>query len=118
MNQCTHESCGREKRVWLPRGSHSSDVVPHPWCKHCGVIKNISDDHPQKLGYWMNILSKIEYHLSLKKIQKRLVAKCLESHPCFNDLYGTTGSDQHELFVKTVSKICNLSYHSVDSLVR
>ena len=106
---CYHESCGNEGRVWLPEGrSLKSDVSLHHWCIHCGVVKNISDDRPKKMGYWMNVLSRIAKRFSLTQSQKRLVVKELESDECFDDLYGTTGSAQKEVFVETVKKYCSL----------
>jgi len=117
MDKCIHESCGREARVWLPTGNNTSEVVPHPWCKHCGVVKNISYDRPKEFGYWMNILSRIKNNYSLKKVQIRLVSKYLESNIYFNDLYGITGSAQSELFIKTVSRICKIPKQYIDSLV-
>ena len=117
MISCNHDSCGREKRVWLPTVDSLSEIALHPWCKHCGLVKNISDDRAHRLGYWMNILSQVANHFSLKEVQKHLIAKHLESHDCFDDVYSVTGSTQREVFVKTVSRICGLSERSVDSLV-
>ncbi len=117
MITCKHESCGREARVWLPTDSIASEVVLHPWCKHCGIVKNISDDRPKNIGYWMNNLAKISNQFSLKKVQIRLVSKYLEAHNYFNDLYGITGSAQCEVFIKTVYRICKISKHSIDSLI-
>ena len=113
MVTCKHESCGRENQVWLPTSNYSSETALHPWCINCGLVKNISDDRPHNLGYWINILSRISKRFSLKKVQTRLVSKYLESHIDFNDLYGITYSAQSELFVKTVTRICKISEHLI-----
>ena len=113
MSVCKHESCGRECRVWLPVENVVSDVIPHPWCRHCGVIKNISDDCPKELGYWINILSRISTQYSLKKVQTRLVSKYLENKSCFHDLYGITGSAQTDEFLRAVSSICKIPKNSI-----
>ncbi len=111
-------SSGREKWVWLPADVHSgADVRSHPWCVHCGVVKNISDDRAHKLGYWMNILSKITDRFSIKQVQKRLTAKELTSHELFNDIYGITGFSQKELFKNIVAKYCNINAQSIDSFI-
>ena len=116
MVSCNHESCGKENRVWLPSDAYlKSEAVLHPWCKHCGLIKNISDDHPHDAGYWMNILSRIAHHFSLKQVQRRLIAQDLNSHDCFGDLYGITGSAKKELFIRIIKKYCNIDMHSIDS---
>ena len=120
MTLCFHESCGRESKVWLPlpTGDHfRTDVKLHPWCKHCGLVKNISDDRSHVLGYWMNILSRIADRFSLKQIQKRLIAKELTSHKWFNDTYGITGFSQKELFKNIVKKYCNINAQSIDSFI-
>lgn len=116
--KCYHESCGNEDRVWLPEDRNlKSDVLLHHWCIHCGVVKNISDDMPKKMGYWTNVLSRIAKRFSLTQSQKRLVVKELESRECFDDLYGTTGSVQKEVFVKAIKKYCNLHHSIIDSYV-
>ena len=53
MNLCHHTTCGYEERVWVPiqGSSRGSDVLPHPWCINCGLVKNISEDRPKKLGF-------------------------------------------------------------------
>ena len=117
MSVCKHESCGRECRVWLPIENVFSDIVPHPWCKNCGVIKNISDDRPKELGYWINILSRISNQYKLKKVQTRLVSKYLESNNNFNDLYGITGSAQKKEFIRAISSICKIPKNPIYSLI-
>ncbi|MFW6173105.1 MAG: hypothetical protein ACOC5T_05115 [Elusimicrobiota bacterium] len=116
MTNCLHISCGREKKVWLPVRDHSgADVNLHPWCVHCGVVKNISDDRARNLGYWMNILSKISRRFSFKQVQKRCIAKELASHEWFNDTYSITGYSQKELFKNIVAKYCNINVNTIES---
>ena len=129
MVECKHESCGRENRIWLPKysqmsddtrdisSSSRSDIALHHWCVNCGCIKNISDDRPKRMGYWMNILSGIATDQSLSQIQKRLVVKELESYEHFEDLYGITGSAQKEIFVKTLKKYCKLNESMIYSYI-
>ncbi len=116
MANCVHRSCGRDKRVWLPLSDHSvADVKLHPWCIDCGVVKNISDDRGHKLGYWMNILSKISDSFSLKQVQKRCIATELASYEWFNDKYFVSGSSQKALFKNIVKKYCKINVNSLES---
>jgi len=80
-------------------------------------VKNISDDKAHELGYWMNILSKIADRFSLKQIQKRLIAKELNSHELFSDTYGITGFSQKEMFKEILKKYCNIDTHNIDSFI-
>jgi hypothetical protein len=115
---CCHESCGFEERIWLPeRLSTKSDVALHQWCVLCGVIRNISDDRPKKIGFWINVLSRIAKRFSLTETQKRLMVKEIESNECFEDLYGTTGSAQREVFIKAIEKYCNLGEATIASYI-
>lgn len=120
MTVCSHESCSRENKQWLPMSTDNyqrDDVKLHPWCIHCGLVKNISDDRPHELGFWMNNLSKIADQFYLKQVQKRLISKELNSNKLFNDYYGITGSSQKNLFKKIVKKYCNINDRSIDSLI-
>lgn len=129
MVVCSHESCGREQRVWLPKNinilgnirnkgsSGTSDIAPHHWCVLCGCVKNISDDRARKMGYWINVLSKITRECLVTQYQKRLVVKELKAYECFDDMYGTIGSAQREVFVKVVKKYCSLCESTIDSFI-
>ncbi len=129
MVNCCHESCGRDDRIWLPKVGKASDdarstgssgrfdAALHHWCVFCGCIKNISDDRPKKMGYWINILSRIAKDCGVSQSQKRLVVKALESYEDFDDMYGTTGSSQRDVFVKVVKKYCGLCEGTIDSFV-
>jgi len=116
MKKCSHQSCGREERVWyLTDISSYSDIKQHPWCVHCGMIKNITDDRPHKIGYWMNKLGAIAKHCSLKRVNTRMMSKEIEKHVVFDDTYGTTGSNQKMMFKKIIRKYCNINPKIIDS---
>jgi len=116
MEKCSHQSCGKEYQEWLPMFD-CNDIVRHPWCVKCGRVKNITEDKAKKLGYWINILSKLTNHYSLKQVQKRGISIELANHEDFNDIYGITGSYQKELFKKIIKKYCIIDFKIVDSLV-
>ena len=117
MNQCEHLICGKEERVWLPTQDHRyGSLEKHPWCKTCGLVKNISDDRPRKIGYWMNIFSYVASVIPLAQVQKRLIAKEIESCEVFHDMFGSFGSDQKTQFIQIVSKYVSLKSLDLDSL--
>ncbi len=104
MTQCEHENCGREYRLWLPDGPYvRTDIQLHPWCVHCGQIKNISDDQGKKVGYWNNVLSRLNSHLPMTQVQKRLVIQAIVGHNGFSDLYAVTETAQKDVFVSFVN---------------
>lgn len=118
MVLCNHKSCEYDKRVWLPlHNNRGSDLALHPWCEECGLVKNISDDRPRGIGYWMNVLSRIVNRFSITQCQKRLVVKRLDAYECFDDMYGITGSTQKEIFVKIVKNYCSLHEKSIDPFI-
>lgn len=103
--QCEHQNCGREHRLWLPDGTALwKEVELHPWCVHCGQIKNISDDKGKKVGYWVNMLARLSNHLQITQVQKRLILQDLSNHDGFSDTYSVTHSAQEELFVMIIEK--------------
>jgi hypothetical protein len=118
MSGCTHCECSRNKKIWLPLNfNNNTDVEKHAWCVHCGIVKNISDDRPKQIGYWMNILSYMAYKLSLTQCQKRLIAKEIESLDYFRDSFSSYGSSQMEIFNKILSKYCNISSSKFKELI-
>ena len=115
---CSHESCKKDEKIWLPVDYNSkSEANLHHWCIHCGLVKDISDDQPKKIGHWMNTLSKISHHLSFTQCQKRLIANELRTCEEFEDLYGITGSAQRNLFIKVMEKYCNINRTNIDSFI-
>ena len=106
MEQCNHENCGREYRIWLPLTTDQikGDIQLHPWCIHCGQIQNISDDRGKKIGYWINMLSRLTTHLSITQVQRRLILKAINNHDGFFDIYSITFSDQKKVFVSVIEE--------------
>ena len=115
-----HQDCGYDERVWLPINDEPVDTVRHPYCKHCGVVRNLSGDRAVGIGYFMNVLSSMKIS-NKKKIltdsQIRLISKELTNMEDFEDKYWMRGDAQEELFVKTVRKYCNLSEFYIRSLL-
>jgi dsDNA-specific endonuclease/ATPase MutS2 len=117
---CTHEDCEYEKRVWLPINTDASETLKHPFCKHCGAVRNLSRDRATDLGYFMNILSLMK-RSNRKKIitdvQIRLISKELMGVDDFNDKYWMRRSIQEALFISAVNKYCKLSQNYIKSFL-
>lgn len=98
-----HESCGVTENIWLPYKyeGRSRGLKPHPYCIHCGMVKNISSDRAKPMGYYTNMLAR----MSITKVQLRLIVKELE-RICFDDPYSLTRSDQEKVFNQVVQKYC------------
>jgi hypothetical protein len=108
MTNCIHKICGKEDRKWLPvTEANNYSIEKHSWCLNCGVIKNMSDDRPHGIGYWMNLLSSISNYYKLKQCQKRLIAKEIELSENLNDKFGTYGSNQRIIFKRIIKKYIN-----------
>ncbi len=87
---CNHESCGSIEKVWLPFvvNGQTKGLKSHSYCIHCGVIKNLSYEKLRDIGYYMNVLSKINKHvIKISKVQLRLIALELEKN---DDFYSIT----------------------------
>jgi len=122
MIHCKHESCGAAEKVWLPYEieGRSKGLKPHPYCIHCGVVKNISRDRAKPLGYYVNELAKkpitkvqmrlIIKNLSLKKkaLSKKLNGKGNYILYAIKE-YSMTKSVQEEIFSSVIRKYCKLS---------
>ena len=118
MVTCLHTSCNKEQSLWLHETRCiTSDVSLHRWCVLCGVVQNITEDGPRKIGYWMNILRKIEKRYSLTQCQKRLIVKALETNDSFSDLFSISGSEQKEVFIRIVKQYCNICERTIASFI-
>lgn len=108
---CDHKLCGNIQKVWLPyefRGLVKG-LKSHPYCVHCGAVKNISSDRAKPPGYYINILS----HLSLSKVQTRLIAKDMEELWDFDDAFSISSYVQEQIFINLVKKYSGLSEHTI-----
>jgi len=107
---CEHNSAG--KGVWYPL--EGKGVRLHPYCRHCGVLKNVSEDRAKRSGYFMNSLAEIKKRLGrqssrLSDAQIRLISKELEEHMDFSDVYWIPFSNQKQVFLSIAQKYTNLS---------
>ena len=99
--------------VWLPVTEiNNNSVEKHPWCRQCGLVKNISEDFPRGLGYWMNLLSYISDRYNLTQCQKRLMAKDIEASEYLDDTFSTCNSFQKRIFNKIINKYIHVNIDS------
>ncbi len=110
---CEHLKSGKD---WLPilKERKDSTLAPHPYCRSCGLVRNIGPDRAKKLGFYTEVLSELERYLRLEyskrgkhkltESQKRLMVKDMEEDILFNDIYGSIASAQEERFVEIVRK--------------
>jgi hypothetical protein len=108
---CEHKICGSTQKVWLPfepRGQMKG-LKPHLYCLKCGFIKNISSDRARPIGYFMNVLS----HLSIAKVQTRMIAKELENIAAFDDVFSISEFTQEQIFIDAVRKYSNLAESTI-----
>ena len=116
MSSCMHESCGVDDRIWVPITTELyTEAALHPWCIHCGQIKNISEDPGKKPGYWQNVLSRIIRKYDITQVQKRLILKALDKTEGFYDTYSCTKMDQKNHFFRTVERYAHISYQELDA---
>ncbi len=111
--ECPHISTDSD---WLPLLREDTELTLslHPYCDHCGMVRNVGPDRPRKLGYYVDRLSELERYLKnedekkgknkLTEVHKRLIVKELGDEEVFNDLYGVLASTQEQKFVEIVKK--------------
>ena len=118
--KCLHISCGTKEKVWLPFESQGLQhgYRPHPYCIHCGSIKNISSDKIRNIGYYINVLSKLAKQSNeIKEVQKRLIIIELSNLDYFEDSYLTRDS-QEIIFIKIVKKYSSISENQIYSILK
>jgi hypothetical protein len=106
--KCNHHDCGNSEKVWLPYvvGEHSYALISHPFCTECGMVKNISPDRAVGIGYFINVLSRIDEHLKIpgSSVRMRLAVKDLEKIEDFEDKYSMSKFAQERVFISIIKK--------------
>ncbi len=115
-----HEDCRYSEMEWLPPSSPMVERVPiqhKPYCRKCGVVKNIGSDRARKLGFFATALGRLRSRIekehdrstySIAKVseaQVRLIIKRLESTEGFDDPYAMTFHAQLDLFEVAVKSV-------------
>ena len=91
----------------------------HPFCVHCGLVKNVGSDRAKRIGYYVNILSRMEHSLKTPgaKVRMRLVAKELENSRDFDDTYSMSGYAQERIFTTIVRKYFPIQESVIQSFI-
>ena len=94
-------------------------IKPHPYCRKCGTIKNISSDRGKKMGYFIVVLSNLKKELESKgykisEAQMRNITNELSRIDGFDDVWWITLSKQKEIFIKVVRKYVKVSERVIE----
>jgi len=96
-SKCKHELSSSKE--WLP--SDNGILKLHPYCRICGVVKNVSADKGKKLGYFVNILSALkrdlekrgykisqtQIRLILNELKKKILKMFMPFHSPNREIY-------------------------------
>ena len=119
--KCDHVDCGNIEKVWLPYIIRERPIVlkSHPYCIHCGMVKNIGSDRAVGSGYFINALSQMEKYLKLpgSSVRMRLVAKDLENIEDFEDNYSMTKYAQEKTFINIIKKYYKLPDRTIQKFL-
>lgn len=119
--KCDHKDCGNIEKVWLPFMVREAPqgLKSHPFCVHCGLVKNVGSDRAKRIGYYLNILSRMEQSLKTPgaKVRMRLVAKELEGSGDFDDTYSMSGYAQERIFTNIVKKYFHIPESVIQSFI-
>ena len=108
-----HTDCGSRDRLWLAREPRSeSTAAPHPFCIHCGTVKDLTLPRAKPLGYYLSGVAHLAEHLErsnlhakLAQVHRHLMTSRLATRPEFEDPYGTPGQAQLETYVQVVHSV-------------
>lgn len=119
MADCEHKSCSSSEKVWLPYyyDGRERGLKPHPYCRDCGLIKNLSSDRPRAIGYYMNVLSELSKSYKIAQIQMRLISQDFDRRG-LNDSYGMDRLQQEKLFMDIVKKYMKVPERALIELLQ
>lgn len=74
------------------------------------MVKNLSPDRAIGIGYFINVLSRIDKHLKIpgSSVRMRLVVKDLEKLEDFEDGYSMSKFAQEKVFISVIKKYYNI----------
>jgi hypothetical protein len=118
MSGCEHQISGSKEKIWLPYYHEGLDrgLKPHPYCKECGLVRNLSSDGPHGIGYFLNVISELGKHYDIARVQKRLIAQEMEKQS-IDDSFGIDRQQQEKLFIEITTHILNVPARAVSRLL-
>ena len=103
MTKCNHSFIPSKMGVWLPSLEHAhSSLQIYQYCSKCGLIKINEEGQGKKVGFFMNIIGRIDEKKRIPTVQKRLLAKELLKNDLFTDPQGSYFSFQVLYFLKLI----------------
>jgi len=98
---------------------HSYALISHPFCTECGMVKNISPDRAVGIGYFINVLSRIDKHLKIpgSSVRMRLAVKDLEKIEDFEDKYSMSKYAQEKKFICTIKKYYKIDERTIEQFL-
>ncbi len=116
-----HKDCGNIDKIWLPFMVKEAPqgLRSHPFCVHCGIVKNVGSDKANRIGYYLIVLSRMEQRLKTPgaKVRIRLVVKELEVSVDFDDSYSMSGYVQERIFTNIVKKCFHIPESVIQSFI-
>lgn len=118
---CIHKPVSHQDAVWLPPDDKSDSHIPAQrriFCLGCGKVKYQGSDRAKKLGFFMNLISKINDQVAkeqrrgvkhikpITEVQKRLMTREMESNEMFMDTWMSTRKHQMVLFRRILRRHC------------
>lgn len=118
MGECEHKNCGSGEKAWLPYifKNRERGLKPHPYCIHCGLVKNLSSERPRDIGYYMNLVAAMGKRYKISKVQLRLIVIEMEKEG-LTDAYAIDRMQQEKLFVNIVTRILNIPERAIIELL-
>jgi len=118
MGECQHQNCGGREKIWMPYSfrDRNRGLKPHPYCIHCGQVKNLSSERPRDVGYYLNLVASLGLRYKIAKVQMRLIALEMAREE-LADFYGMDRHQQEELFVNIVTRNLNVHERAVRALL-
>jgi hypothetical protein len=79
------------------------------------MVKNLSPDRAIGIGYFINVLSRIDKHLKIpgSSVRMRLVVKDLEKIEDFEDGYSMSKFTQEKVFISIIKKYYNITDRTI-----
>lgn len=119
--KCEHLDCGNTEKVWLPYmvRDHHKGLKSHPFCIKCGMVKNIGSDRAVGMGYFINVISRIEKHFKIpgSSVRMRLAAKDLERIEDFDDEYSMSKYTQEKVFITIIKKYYKIPERNIQQFL-
>lgn len=117
MVRCKHLDCGKTEKIWLPYAvkEHFLGLQSHPYCIHCGMVRNITSDRSKGIGYFINVISNIDKYLKTPgaSVRMRLAVKELQQIEDFEDSYSMSKYAQEIAFINIIKKYYKLPERTI-----